>query len=475
MPEKFDVIIIGGGLSGLLSASLLSRKGLKICILEKNKNTGGMIQSFNREGISFDTGMNFFGAFEKGQIQNELFKSFGIADKTDITKISNFELVTKNGKYKIPNNFERFENQLISYFPEEKKGIKIFLKEIKEIFYHISFESGFENLSFLKYYEQSTLEFINSVTKNRELAELLKFNNLLFGSNLETTPLYIYAVITGSFLQSAGTFTNGSKQFIEVSENEILNNKGTILTKKEVEKIITRNDYISHCVCNDGTTYFADTFLSTLHPQNIIPKIQSPLLKTFYRKRIAGLSNSKASLIINVILKKRTVLFENKPKFINTEGKSVLFYFPVSGKNGDYADTAKIMVKDTIAFYSQWADTKVNKRSESYRLYKNERAKEIFNFIEKYFPGFKENIHNYFVSTPLTFRDYTGSPEGSSYGILKDYSKPSETIFSVNTKFKNLFLTGQSINFHGLLGVSITSSIACSVLTKYISNRKINQ
>lgn len=466
MSEKFDIVIIGGGLSGLLSASLLSRNGLKVCILEKNKEIGGMIQPFNRNGFSLDTGMNFFGAFKKGQIQNELFKIFGISDDVLISEISDFEFVSNHKKYTVPNNFTAFKEQLISYFPEEKKGIRLFVEKIKNISENLKIDSIYSTENLQEYYSKSASEFIKSVTNNKELRDLLKFNSLLYGNNSDTLPLYIYAVITGSFLHSAGMFAKGTSHFIEILIDKIKKNAGVFYTKKEVSKIKTKDNKISYCECKDGSEYFADYFISTVHPQKILPVIDSSLLKSFYRKRISDLPNSNSVIIINVILKDKKILFDKKPKFIKSNNKSILYYHPVSGKNGKFSNLIKIMCEDNIYEYQEWFHTKAGKRGSKYEQYKKTKAKNIFLSIDKILPDFKNSVIKYFVSTPLTIRDYTGSPEGSAYGILKNFNKPFENILPIHTKFKNLFLNGQSINFHGLLGVSVTSLSVCSAILK---------
>jgi len=466
MSEKFDVIIIGAGLSGLLSASLLSRKGLKVCILEKNKDIGGMIQPFKRNGLSLDTGMNFFGACKKDQIQYKLFEIFGIADDVLISEISDFELILDNKKFILPNNFNAFRTQLISYFPEEKKGIIVFIEKIKEISENLIIDNINFSETFQKYYSESASEFIKSVTKNKELQNILKFNSLLYGNNFETLPLYIYAAITGSFLQSAGMFTKGTKHFIEVIINKIYNNSGIIYTNKEVSKIKTEENKVTYCVCNDGSEYHAKYFLSTIHPQNLLPKIDSALLKLFYRKRISELPNSKGVLIINVILKDKKIIFDKKPKFINSNNESILLYHPVSGKNENFSEIIKIMCEDNMIDYEKWVHTKTGRRGKTYDRLKKEKAERIFFKVEKIVPGFLNAIDKYYISTPLTFKDFTESPDGSTYGILKNFNKISETILPINTKFNNLYLTGQSINFHGLLGVSLTSVSVCSAIMK---------
>ena len=65
------------------------------------------------------------------------------------------------------------------------------------------------------------------------------------------------------------------------------------------------------------------------------------------------------------------------------------------------------------------------------------------------------------TSTPLTWRDYTGTPDGSMYGVRKEYSRPLETTILPRTKIPHLFFTGQNTNLHGILGVTIGAVMTC--------------
>ena len=49
-------VIVGGGLSGLTAAAYLSREGHDVLLLEKNERCGGLLNSFNRDGFTFDAG-----------------------------------------------------------------------------------------------------------------------------------------------------------------------------------------------------------------------------------------------------------------------------------------------------------------------------------------------------------------------------------------------------------------------------------
>ena len=65
--RKFDAIVIGSGIGGLVTASQLSAKGAKVLVLEKYIIPGGSGGSFKRRGYTFDVGASMiFGFGDKG-------------------------------------------------------------------------------------------------------------------------------------------------------------------------------------------------------------------------------------------------------------------------------------------------------------------------------------------------------------------------------------------------------------------------
>ena len=95
--------------------------------------------------------------------------------------------------------------------------------------------------------------------------------------------------------------------------------------------------------------------------------------------------------------------------------------------------------------------------------------------VEKKFPNIRDCIKSIHASTPLSYRDYIGGHEGNLYGYVKDSNNPMMTFISPKTKIENLYLTGQSINMHGVLGVTIGAVSTCSEILggKYLVD-KIN-
>jgi len=95
--------------------------------------------------------------------------------------------------------------------------------------------------------------------------------------------------------------------------------------------------------------------------------------------------------------------------------------------------------------------------------------------IEIKFPSIRNCIKSIHCSTPLSYRDFIGGHQGNMYGYEKDSNNSMITFIASKTKLDNLLLTGQSINMHGVLGVTIGAVVTCSEIVgkEYLVN-KIN-
>ncbi len=57
MSKAHKIVIVGGGISGLITACLLAKDGIDVVLLEKNGSCGGLVTSFTQEGFIFDAGI----------------------------------------------------------------------------------------------------------------------------------------------------------------------------------------------------------------------------------------------------------------------------------------------------------------------------------------------------------------------------------------------------------------------------------
>ena len=90
--------------------------------------------------------------------------------------------------------------------------------------------------------------------------------------------------------------------------------------------------------------------------------------------------------------------------------------------------------------------------------------------------GFRGCVRKIYSSSPLTIRDYFGTKEGAICGFLKDTSSLTDSYLPIQTKVRNLFLTGQNIILHGICGVPLTAiHTAEAILGKNVIVDEINR
>ena len=75
---RYEVVIIGSGFGGLVCAHLLAKAGKRVLVLERQLQPGGCIQSYQRKGQAFDTGLHYVGGLGEGQTLNRIFSHLGL-------------------------------------------------------------------------------------------------------------------------------------------------------------------------------------------------------------------------------------------------------------------------------------------------------------------------------------------------------------------------------------------------------------
>ncbi len=74
--NKYDAIVIGAGISGLLSALALAKEGKKVLVLEKNDYLGGNCRTYKINGYSVDTGPHAITGLGDGPLSQLMDKYF---------------------------------------------------------------------------------------------------------------------------------------------------------------------------------------------------------------------------------------------------------------------------------------------------------------------------------------------------------------------------------------------------------------
>lgn len=484
MPD-FDIVIAGSGLGGLICGNILSKEGMKVCILEKNNQIGGCLQTFKRNNVVFDTGVHYIGSLGEGQITNRYFRYLGIFNKLKLKELDKdaFEIIDYGGKeYRFASGYDHFEESLSSQFPGENKAIAAYCSKLKEVvrelrLYNLE-ATEYMNITDSEHITVNAHDYIASLTDNITLRNVLAGTNQLYYGDKFKTPLYIHAVLSHSLIESAWRPVDGGSQIATLLAGEIVRNGGVIRTKVKVEKFTLHNGKIEAALTDSHEEIRGRIFISDIHPTVTIGMIDNGALKKAYRSRISDLNNSGSVFTVYAVLKKNTFRYLNSNLYyyrvndvwdgLNYSEQSwpggYVLMTPAASGSDDYAESAIIMTFMKYEDVRRWENTFVENRGDEYHQFKNEKALKLISVIEEKYPGFSSCIQSFYTSTPLTYRDYTATPEGSVYGVIKDCNNILKNYVTARTPVQNLLFTGQNVNMHGVTGVCIGALQTCGEL-----------
>jgi len=482
---KYDIVIIGSGLGGLLSGALLAKNGKRVCVLEKHYQIGGNLQVFSRNGCRFSAGMHYAGSLDKDQIVYKIFNYLNIYKDLKIKRldIDNFErIIIGDKEYSYAQGADNFKHKLISYFPDEQNAIERYCKKLDEVWNYSNLLNlrplNFDEMPLFEEYKENAYEYICSITDNEELRNVLAATNGLYIGNKHKTPLFIHANINNFYIKSAWRIAEDGANMANLLADIITTNGGAVLPNNEVVKLNFKDESIVSATVESGKSYFADHFISDIHPVNTFDLTEPGKLRKVYIKRIQKLENSISAFVLFIVLKKKTVKHINSNIYYSkdvsvwdsydyTESswpKGYMMYTTEDNKHKGYAESVVVISMMKFDDVKKWEHTKIMHRGDEYLRFKELKQSKLLDLIAVKFPEIKNNIDHIYSASPLTFRDYTGTPEGSMYGIVKDNNNPLGTFLSPKTKIPNLLLTGQNIGLHGLLGVIMSSFQTCSAL-----------
>lgn len=475
-------VIIGSGLGGLSCGYIMARNGYDVVVLEQGNKVGGCLQCFRRGSAVFDTGMHYIGSADKGQTLSRIMYYLEIDKDISLERLNPMEydvISYKGERYKMANGREGFMDALACKFPDSRRDLEKYYDTVV----HVASASAIHTLKRktdvnvnTEYQLKSVNEVINGVVRDPILRDVLAGRVLLYAGEKNRTPFSIHALTTDFYNQSAFRIVGGSSKIADSLTSSVQDMGGEVLVNKKVVRIECDNSRATSVITEDGECYKADLVISAIHPASTVALIDSNLIRPVYRRRIEGLRNTTGAFTIYLKFRPGCVPYMNQNLFCYTGDstwecenytekswpKSFLYMHFCHEMNPKFAETGEILTYMNFEELKPWVGTYVEHRGESYEEFKFRKAEKVLAALEHEVPGIRSNIEKFYTSTPLTYMNYTGVPEGSMYGVAKDVKAEWVGRVSHRTRIPNLLLSGQSITCHGMLGVLAGSLMTCS-------------
>ncbi len=492
---KYDAVVVGGGIAGLTAAAYIARAGRSVVLFEKQAKTGGLVQTFQRNKVYFDTGLR---SIENSGIVFPMLRQLGIDidfKKVTITVGIEDKLIKVNGKHSIAD----YESFLKSFFPDNTKDITHIVREIKKIMGYMDVLYGIDNPALMdfaknrKYLFKELLpwlfrflftmrqinklneaveDYLKRLTDNQALIDIIAqhfFKNTPTSFALSYFSLYLdYHYPTGG----TATVINGITDYI-VERGGIIHTGLSVTGLYPEQKYVidsegNRTDYKNLVWACDQKQLFDIIPLEEINSQALIQRIAH---KQAELKPLKG-GNSVFTLYLTVNESKDyfekicTGHFFYTPsrKGLSTISDKVIIDFLTSHEVQSDHSALKDRLKNYLLAYfrmntfeiaipvlrdpdlapegkvglevSLFLDYELDKKMAAYGW-----TQELRDFMEvitidilneTIFPGVKERVCDRFSSSPLTLERLTGN----THGALTGWAFTNPVIPAVNQMIK---------------------------------------
>lgn len=476
--KKWDVAIIGSGISSLTAGAILSKKGKSVCVLEQHTKPGGYLHCFSRFGIPFETGSHYVGSMDPGQPFHTLLRYLGVFDDSlfiplDPDGFDQFRFPSI--QFDFPKGHGEVVRRLSHLFPDEKDGIANYFRLIQDTvaqFPSYSFDTAYDDVAMLRSLETPVRSVVESQVHNSHLRAILYGHSTISGVRPEHMPFGLHALITDSMITGPHGFKAGgdalTQRFVKVIED----NGGKLFLKAHVEKLLTNEKReVTAALLSNGVKIEADWFISGAHPKTTFSWLDQTQMKPAFKTRLQKMEESVA--FFGVYGYSRTVpdlnplknyyLFhsENPEEYLSSGSVHSIpktVFVTRTHREEKLKDKFPVTFHSAapIEWFGHFDGTRYNERPKHYFELKEKIATNLFKSVDTFLPGLSPSLEKYETSTALSNIHFNGSPGGSAYGVYHSIENTGIRAIGPRTHFPNLLLTGQSTLCPGLLGSAIS-------------------
>lgn len=476
---KYDVVIIGAGIGGLVCGCYLAKAGKKVLIVEKNDKPGGYCNSFDKQGFSFDTCVHSLGSCGNNRILSTILEELNVLNKIEIIKYDPSDtILSPDYKINIKQDLNETIYEFETNFPRQALGIKSFFDYISR---------SDVNSLLIEIRKKTFKDILDEYFDDYKLKALLSI--LLLG-NVGLPPSLVSAVtavmIYREFIFDGGYYPRGGIKIIpEVLTQQFLNFGGEVLFSNLVTEIKVNNCKIEGIVVSNNCFIPSKYVISNCDMYfTFMRLIKQNKDFEFLVKRLKEMTPSISALSIylgaSVNLNKMfgsganlwilpSYDIENMYEMIkkgqvdNKKVYSLCFFPSVHDRN------LSLYGKESLCLF-------VNAPFKSRKFWNVNRGKKVSRILKRnkmYIP-YLDKFCIKAISDPVTLYDYTLNYNGAAYGWAAVSSQILSLCFvNSNNIVAGLFFVGHwTTQGHGVPTVAYQGKkVASLILKKY--NKKL--
>lgn len=479
MKNRYDAIIIGAGVSGLVCANFLAKAGKKVLLIEKEKKPGGYCVSFSRKPFSFDV-CRHFGGFEPGRIMHIICTQLGIYERLNLRRSDPSDIIIiGDKKIRIFSDIEKTKQGFGDAFAHERKNIDSFFDFLSDL-------NVFDIISGYKRY--TFKDILDRFFKDDEVKNA--FCPLLGNAGLGPSQLSAVKglLLYNQFILDGGYYVPGGADVFAQSLLDALRERGSdALLSSEVKRITIDRNKTKGVVLENDECISSDCVISACDAtKTLLELVGRDNLNKDIASR-AGLMIPSMSVFVvflglkdfysDVIEDKSTIWYS--PKHFSEINNFDAIYKNIYMGNIDL-DEGHVVIAPSSSTGSKGAGRQITtlalyvgvpfKDEQYWRQNRELICENIIKRAERLLPGLSDSISYKETATPDTFYQYTYNRAAAMYGWASMPDQISSDLIPAVTSIKGLFMCGHWITTGFGQGGIMSAAYTGMQLAEYILN-----
>lgn len=442
--QDWDVIVIGSGIGGLVTATQLAAKGVRVLVLERYLIPGGSAGYFERQGYRFDVGASMifgFGSQGTTNLLTRALKTVNVSLETIPDPVQIHYHLPNGLNLKVHREYEKFLQELVDHFPHEQSGIRRFYDECWKVFHclnamellsleepryltRVFFQHPFACLGLVKYLPQNAGDIARRYIRDPALLKFIDMECYCWSVvPADLTPMINAGMVFSDRHYGGINYPKGGVGQIAQKLVEGLERcGGQIQYKARVTHIVQENGRAVGVQLATGERYRAKRIVSNATRWDTFEKLMAPeQMPAAERKWQQRYRKSPSFLSLHLGVRAEAlppgtechhILLEDWDRMEAAEG--TIFVSIPTLLDPDLAPPGHHIVH---TFTPSWMHDWQGLSPTEYQSRKEETAHRLITRLEAIFPKLSNHLDYQEVGTPRTHRRFLGREDGT-YGPI---------------------------------------------------------